>query len=96
MRTRIAVIVYVVLGALTVGAYFSVKDFMAWPVQRYIVVSNITVSYVLALILVGILSPRITRRVWPKAPKWASIAVAAVLAIAIVVILGLLGAPTRL
>lgn len=96
MRTRTAVIAYTALGALTVGAYFSVKDFLAWPTHRYIVVSNVTVSYVLALILVGVLSPRITRRIWPKAPKWAFAIVAVGLALAVVGILDLLGAPTRL
>lgn len=88
--------VYVGLGLLTLGAYFSVKDFLAWPVQRYIVVSNMTVSYVLALILVGGFSPKLTKRLWPNAPKWAFIAIAVILALAIVSILKLLGTPTRI
>lgn len=96
MRTRTAVIAYIILGALTIAAYFSVKDFMAWPVQRYIIVSNVTVSYVLGLIIVGALSPRITRRFWPKAPKWMFVVVAVGLGLLVVAVLDLLGAPTRL
>lgn len=93
--SRRTIAIYVALGLLSLGAYFSVKDFLTWPIQRDIVVSNVTVSYVLALALVGGLSPRITRRLWPNAPKWAFILVAAVLGIAIVFILSMLGAPTR-
>lgn len=87
---------YVVLGLLTLGAYFSVKDFLAWPVQRYIIVSNMTVSYLLALLLAGGFSPKLTKRLWPNAPKWAFIAVAVVMGLAIVYVLKLLGTPTRI
>ena len=87
---------YVFLGLLTLGAYFSVKDFLAWPVQRNIVVSNMTVSYVLALLLVGGFSPKITKKLWPNAPKWAFIVVAAIMGLSIVYILKLLGTPTRI
>jgi len=88
-------IVYGFLIAGTLGAYFSIKDFLAWPIQRDIITSNITVSYVLALGLVGGLSPWMTKKVWPKAPKWAFVFVAVVLGIMVVGALKLLGEPTR-
>lgn len=88
-------VIYAVLLAATVGAYFSVKDFLAWPVQRDIVVSNVTVSYVLGLALVGGISPWLTKKIWPKAPKWAFVFVAGCLGVIVVLTLKLLGEPTR-
>lgn len=89
-------VIYVLLVVLTAGAYFSIKDFLAWPVQRLIVTSNVTVSYVLGLILVGGISPWLTKRIWPKAPKWAYIFVAICLGVIVVLTLKLLGEPTRI
>ncbi len=89
-------VIYVMLMAATVGAYFSVKDFLAWPVQRDIVTSNITVSYVIGLAIVGGISPWLTKKIWPKAPKWAYIFVAICLGVIVVLTLKLLGEPTRI
>lgn len=86
---------YSLLGVATLASYFSIKDFLAWPVQRDIVVSNVTVSYVLGLALVGGISPWLTKKIWPKAPKWAFIFVAGCLGVIVVLTLKLLGEPTR-
>lgn len=88
-------IVYGLIGLATLVSYLSVKDFLAWPPQRFIIISNLTVSYVFALALVGGLSPWVTKRLWPKAPRWAFILVATLSGTAIVCILGVLGEPLR-
>jgi len=88
-------IAYIALAMATLGAYFSVKDFLAWPEQRDIIVSNLSVSYVLALGIVGSLSPWLTKKLWPKAPKWAFMFVAIILGVTIVGILKLLGEPMK-
>jgi len=88
-------VVYALLIGLTLGAYFSVKDFLAWPAQRDIVVSNVTISYILGLGLIGGLSPWLTKKLWPKAPKWGFIFVALALGVIVVLTLKMLGEPTR-
>jgi len=86
---------YLCVLVISLLCYFDVKNFLAWPVQRDIVTSNITISYVLGLALVGGLSPWITRRVWPRAPRGTFVFVAVILAILVVLILKLMGEPTR-
>lgn len=89
-------VIYIALTALVAVAYLSVRDFLAWPEQRNIVTSNITVSYILGLALVGGISPWLTRRIWPKAPKWAYVFVAVCLGVIVVLTLKMLGEPTRI
>ena len=66
------------------------------PYARMIVISNFTLNLLLILLAVGALSPMITKKLFPKAPKWLFVPVACVLAVVSVYVLKLLGMHTRI
>ena len=65
------------------------------PYSDKIIISNLTLNLLLLLGVVGALSPKITKKIWPKAPRWAFVITAAILGMAMVFILKLLGMNTR-
>ena len=86
-----------VLVASVISYPFAIKYLaIQLPYARLIVVSNFTLNLLLILLAVGALSPMITKRIWPKAPKWLFIPVACVLAVVSVYVLKLLGMHTRI
>ncbi len=82
---------------LTIISYFPVIKLLTiqHPYGGTIIISNLTLNLILLECMVGMLSPRITRKLWPKAPKGGSIIVAVVLGIMIVLVLKMAGMPTR-
>ena len=85
-----------VLIASVISYPFAVKYLaIQLPYARNIVISNFTFNLLLVLLAVGALSPLITKKLFPKAPKWLFIPVACVLAVVSVYVLKLLGMHTR-
>ena len=85
-----------VLVASVISYPFAVKYLaIQLPYARTIVISNFTLNLLLVLLAVGALSPLLTKRIWPKAPKWLFIPVACVLAVVCVYVLKFLGMRTR-
>ena len=88
-------IVILVLSAISYP--FAVKYLaIQLPYARTIVISNFTLNLLLVLLAVGALSPMITKKLFPKAPKWLFIPVACVLAVGCVYLLKILGMNTRI
>ena len=86
-----------VLVASVVSYPFAVKYLaIQLPYARMIVISNFTLNLLLILLAVGALSPMITKKLFPKAPKWLFIPVACVLALGCVYLLKILGMHTRI
>ena len=90
--------IWIVVIVLTVVSYpFAVKYLaIQLPYARMIVISNFTLNLLLILLAVGALSPVLTKKLFPKAPKWLFIPVACVLAVVSVYVLKLLGMHTRI
>lgn len=93
MRTKL---LYVFLAIASLGAYLSVRDFLARPEPTMITISNLTVNLLIGLGLLGAGSPWLTRKLFPKAPKWTLIGTAIVLGVLAVLLLKLFGMPTRI
>ena len=86
-----------VLVASMISYPFAVKYLaIQLPYARMIVISNFTLNLLLILLAVGALSPMITKKLFPKAPKWLFVPVACVLAVVSVYVLKLLGMHTRI
>ena len=66
------------------------------PYNDKIIISNLTLNLILVVGLVGALSPRITKKIWPKAPRWAFVITAVILGVVMVYVLKLLGMNTRI
>ncbi len=88
---------YGALAALTILSYGAARDFIIAqePYDTVIVVSNLTLNYVLFALLVGAFVPSLTRRLLPRVPKWTFIPVAIVVGLLLVVILKVLGVNMR-
>jgi hypothetical protein len=82
---------------LTILSYFPAIKLLAiqHPYGGTITISNLTLNLILLECIVGTLSPKITKKLWPSAPKGGFIIVAVVLGIMIVLVLKMAGMPTR-
>ncbi len=86
-----------VVVVLTGLSYWSVRNFVVAqePIDTHIVVSNLTLNYVLFVLLVGSLVPRVTRRLFPRAFKRMLVPVAIAMGIVLILILRTLGVEMR-
>ena len=66
------------------------------PYPRHIIISNFTFNLLLILLAIGALSPILTKKLFPRAPKWMFLLVACVLAVVCIYILKILGMQTRI
>jgi len=91
-------ILFVVVIILTTISYSFAVKYLAiqLPYSNTIIISNFTLNLLLVLLAVGALSPMITKKLFPKAPKWLFVPVACVLAVVSVYVLKLLGMHTRI
>ena len=89
---------WIIVLVLTVIAYIPAVKYLAiqLPYARNIIISNFTFNLLLVLLAVGALSPLITKKLFPRAPKWLFIPVACVLAVVSVYVLKQLGMHTRI
>jgi hypothetical protein len=91
------IIVWVVIIVLSSAAYIPVTKLLIIerPYPDKIIISNLTLNLLLLVGLVGALSPKITKKLWPKAPRWAFILTALLLGVVIVFLLKALGMNTK-
>ena len=91
--------ILVIVGTIAAYRYTINNLAIQLPYARNIVISNLTLNLVLVLLAVGTLSPYITRKLFPRVPKsmffMTVTIVAAILAVACIIILKLLGMHTR-
>lgn len=82
---------------LTALSYWTVRDFVIaqGTADEYIVVSNLTLNYVLFALLVGALVPYVTRRLFPKRFKRMLVPVAFVMGVLLILVLRTLGVNMR-
>ena len=83
---------------LTALAYIPAVKALAiqQPYADKIILSNLTLNLLLVLCMVGALSPVITKKLFPRAPKWVFFFVAVVLGILMLLLLKSLGVQTRI
>ena len=88
---------WVLVIVLTLISYIPAIRHLAiqQPYLDKIIISNLTLNLLVLLLAVGAFSPLITRKLFPKAPKWAFLPVAIVLAVITIFTLKLLGVHTR-
>jgi len=97
MRKSRVVVLYVVLAILTGLSYWLVRSFVIAqePPSDTIVVSNLTLNYVLFALLIGAFVPFVTRRFFSKAYKRMLVPVAIVMGVILILVLRTLGVNMR-
>jgi len=90
-------VVYAVVALLTGLSYLSVRHVIIaqGPTDTHIVVSSLTLNYVLFALLVGALVPTITRKLFPKRFKTMLAPVAVTAGVLLVLTLRALGVEMR-
>ena len=97
MTQRNIHLIYFVLAVLTGMSYWTVRSFVIAqePVDTHIVVSNLTLNYVMFALLIGSFVPSITRRFFPKRFKLMFIPVALTVGVFLILTLRTLGVEMR-
>ena len=88
-------IVTYILSALICGTLypFGREMMIRQEPSGEMVVSTLTLNYALLFVIVGAISPWVTKKLLPRAPKWTSTAVMLVCVSLLLIILTLVGMP---
>lgn len=91
-------LLYLGIAALTALSYITIYDLVIAqePYEKQVIISNLTLNYVLFALLVGAFVPTyIKRRYFAKAPKYYVAPIALVVGILLIVVLRMLGMEMR-
>lgn len=90
-------VVYATTAVLIGLSYWSVRSFVVAqePVDKSIVVSNLTLTLMLFVLLIGACVPTVTRRLFPKKYKVMLVPVAVVMGVCLILLLRTLGVTMR-
>jgi len=95
--SKLCIIAYGVLAVLIGLSYWSARGFVIAqePVDKHIVVSNLTLTLMLLILSVGAFVPTVTRRFFPKKYKAMLVPVAVVMGVCLLLILRTIGFEMR-
>ena len=88
---------YVLIALVLGGSYVRVTNYISMqePSRDLLIISNLTLNYVLIFLLIGAFGTRVPKWLSPEAPYWTGYATALLLGIVLLVVLKFTGMDMR-